>query len=481
MTALIVAAVLAGFPRKKAWRERVLGLAALAAAFAVPVLLWALTGTPKSNTAIAKLLPGNPYYSGDALIPAVRHNANLLVGTILNGEAWSAEFLPHGGGPLAVAGLVSVAICAWRRRAGTRGAAILVIALTMFAPCFYYTFLWNRLRYLWPFATGWIVGVACLARVAGDLTAADAPPLAHRYAALLRDCRRALRLEARVDDAGRSTVGEWHRPPASGAREVDASEFADDSARVGVNDTGAIAYFGERKTFDVVGLTTEAEAKYWIAGAASRLEHYERLTRTSPEKLPTHFIVYPEWMGLPMVLGEALHVAVVTDSTILGGQTMRAYLADWSNLGSGRDALDEWHERHCGRARRGGPRERGRPRLRALGGARWRRGGAAATPPWAGRRSSMADDRTERVSDSSCGFALALQARLLSLESDPGVVVRVLANGTDVGAFDAGEEEARADWVERSFDVPATVTTSVTAFDLQTTGGQITTFHYWCR
>src|SRR6202044_999487 len=55
-----------------------------------------------------------------------------------------------------------------RTRSWWRALGVLLIALTMFAPCFYYTFLWNRLRYLWPFATGWLIGLACLARVLGN-------------------------------------------------------------------------------------------------------------------------------------------------------------------------------------------------------------------------------------------------------------------------------------------------------------------------
>jgi hypothetical protein len=102
-----------------------------------------------------------------------------------------------------------------------------------------------------------------------------------------------------------------------------------------VNDTGAIAYFSERRTFDVVGLTTKGEGRFWLAGAGSRLEHYERMAKTTPAALPTYFIVYPEWMGCDAVLGEPLQEATVTDATILGGQTMRAYVADYTLLGSG--------------------------------------------------------------------------------------------------------------------------------------------------
>jgi len=94
-------------------------------------------------------------------------------------------------------------------------------------------------------------------------------------------------------------------------------------ARVGLNDTGAIAYFGERKTFDIVGLTTPSEARYWVGGAASRFEHYERLARdpATAGALPSHFAVYPEWLSCPPVLGERLFESTVRDASILGGVT----------------------------------------------------------------------------------------------------------------------------------------------------------------
>jgi hypothetical protein len=115
-------------------------------------------------------------------------------------------------------------------------------------------------------------------------------------------------------------LGRW----AAGALPADA--------RIGVNDTGAIAYLSGRATFDVVGLTTEGEGRYWVAGAGSRFEHYEKLP---PARRPTHFIVYPQWMACPPVLGDVLTEATVIEQSILGGTTMVAYRARWDLLGSG--------------------------------------------------------------------------------------------------------------------------------------------------
>jgi len=140
---------------------------------------------------------------------------------------------------------------------------------------------------------------------------------------------------------------------AISAQHVQLGKWAEralpENARIGVNDTGAIAYFSRRSVFDIVGLTTTGEARYWSAGAGSRFEHYEHLPR---DVLPTIFIVYPPWFALPDLLGPCLTERTV-HATILGGETMVACLADYSRLGSGerpsssqfwtvtaRDALD---------------------------------------------------------------------------------------------------------------------------------------------
>lgn len=339
VTALVLGAAVALFPpRTRRFPGRAIALAvgfALAfvlAAIFPHLLLDALTGSPTSNTAQVKLLFGHPYVHP---LEAARTNAHLLLTTLLDGKIWSAEFLPNGASIVALPGLFAIA---WRghvERRRFRAFAVLVLALSMFVPCVYATFLWNRLRYLWPFATGWFVGVACLARIVGAMTArlvawkeVAITTLASGIAAGML----ASKLDLVTADVAQSASG-IARQQATLGKWVDAHLPA--NARVGVNDTGAIAYFGHRPTFDVVGLTTPGEGRYWVAGPASRLEHYEVLARTDPSALPTHFVVYPEWMGIDAVLGPMLHEAVVTDATILGGQVMRVHEARWDRLGSG--------------------------------------------------------------------------------------------------------------------------------------------------
>jgi hypothetical protein len=479
-TALFVCATVGGYSRTGSWRSRVLALLPAAAAFAVPALLWVLTGSPKSTTAVAKLLPGNPYYVGPALTEAVLAHAKLLVGGLLNGNLWSAEFLPQGAAPVALAGLGAVAVQGVRAGARWRAAAVLLLALTMFAPCFYLTFLWNRLRYLWPFATGWIVGLACLAHLAGEslgilgvrhLRAAATGVLCAIAAAAF-----ALKIDWALDDVAQSASGIDRQQVSLGHW---AKEHLPPGARIGVNDTGAIAYFGERETFDVVGLTTRDEARYWVAGVGSRFEHYERLYRAHPSALPTHFIVYPEWMALDAVLGEPLSEAVVTDSTILGGHVMRAYVADWSELGSGEDpwshpgalvdSLDvadleseASHDYELLGARDG--EETVREALSPTGEV------------------VVDGGRTRRTRESFdahlvSGPAARGVVRLQEAQGMQGVIVRVLANGEPADTFELSD--ADGSWVERSFAIPAGMAGPHTHVELRVEGGSVSVYHYW--
>jgi hypothetical protein len=480
VTAVFVGVTLVAFPRRRAWRDRAFGCAAASALLALPLLLWALTGSPRSNTAVAKLLPENPYYAGAALFETVQSNARLLVGRLLNGEAWSAEFLPHGGTPIAMAGLAAIAVAAGRGQGGLRsawrGTAVLVLALTMFAPCFYYTFLWNRLRYLWPFATGWIIGLACLARLAGDLAAAVRP----RWRAVTGLACGAFvglflsKLEWVIDDVAQSASGIDRQQVALGRW---AGENLDASARIGVNDTGAIAYFSGRTTFDVVGLTTAGEAPYWVAGAGSRLEHYEHLQATDPAKLPTHFIVYPEWMAMDAVLGAQLTEATVTDATILGGQTMRVYVADWSKLGSGErpwslpagasvvDAIDVADLESEG--------DHDYELLGARDGEQTAHEGISpdgATVIDGGRTQRSVERFTAHLPSGVAAHGI------VRLDGPAGTRVQVISNEQPVGAFELGDDE---DWVERSFDIPAGMGGERSTIELRSESAPVTVFHYW--
>ena len=313
-------------------RRRALALPALLGAVGPALVNRLATGSSTTTTALVKWLPLSPYYAdAGKLWHAVAANVALLFGTLLNGEIWSAVFLPEGSGPflwLAVPALVALGF-----RRGVRVRALLIAGLCagMLIPTTYDSFLWNRLRYLWPFAAGWFIGLAALADWVGMALAYFEPRLDRlrllvsgaMVGGFLSHLGWTLSDLATSADAIRkqqASLGHW------------AADAVPSGAMIGVNDTGAIAYLSGRRVFDVVGLTTPGEGRHWVAGTGSRLEHYERLGKA---RLPATFIVYPEWFGLPALLGEYRTDRHVSGATILGGETMVAYDADYSRLGSG--------------------------------------------------------------------------------------------------------------------------------------------------
>lgn len=329
IASVAAAAALGAFPRGAA-RLRVWAVVPLLGLLLPSAIHRLLTGQATTTTALVKWLPLSPYHAGGRLWAAVSANLELLFDTLLDGRVWSSVFLPQGGKTVAWLALPALVALALHRRAAWRGALVLLVALGMLLPTTYDSFLWNRLRYLWPFAAAWFVALAALADGVGLLAARWRPRLENMRLLVAGGLVGALasQLSPAIDDLAQSadairrqqaSLGHW------------AAEELPPEAVIGVNDTGAIAYLSGRRTFDVVGLTTRGEARYWAAGAGSRFEHFERL---EPARRPTHFIVYPEWLGLSPLLGELLTERVV-QATILGGTRMAAHVADYSVLGSG--------------------------------------------------------------------------------------------------------------------------------------------------
>ncbi|HKQ71814.1 MAG TPA: hypothetical protein VJT73_20865, partial [Polyangiaceae bacterium] len=292
LASLLVFVMLVAAPHQSGRRASAIPLAGLVA---VPLLTLAMTGRTTSSTTIVKWLPGNPYYGhGAALVLAVRDNLRLFFDVIVDGREWSAVYIPSGAKPFALAALVAIPTAGYIRGKLLRGSLVFAMALCMLIPCTYLTFLWNRLRYLWPFAFAWFVGLACLAFCLAEALAAIRPRFRVVAAVVSGLFAGALasKLGWTVDDLAGSASAIDRQQVALGKW---ARAALESGARIGVNDTGAISYLSGKRTFDVVGLTTPGEAPYWVAGAGSRFEHYERVLRTSPERLPTHFIVYPHW------------------------------------------------------------------------------------------------------------------------------------------------------------------------------------------
>lgn len=313
-------------------KQRTWSVLALSGAFVPMVVNWLGTGHAGTTTATVKWLPLSPYHQGSALWTAVLYNVELLFGTLLDGRIWSAVFLPEGSGLVLWLAPVALAFLALRRNGeGPRALLVLALACGILLPTTYDSFLWNRLRYLWPFMPAWFVGVAALAELAGRALGAFDSKLTR-----VRLLVSGVAIGAMLDHLPFTISDLSNSAHAISAQQVALGRWAASAlpanAVLGVNDTGAIAYYSGRRVFDVVGLTTLGEGRYWVAGAGSRFEHYEQLPRSA---LPSDFIVYPEWFALPDLFGTYRTARSVPGATILGGETMAAYAADYRALGTG--------------------------------------------------------------------------------------------------------------------------------------------------
>jgi hypothetical protein len=277
-----------------------------------------------------KWLPSSPYRY--EMWSKLGYHLDVLFNTLFDGRVWSSVFLPRGGKLVAWIAPPALVAVGWLRGARWRTVLVVALASGIVIPTTYDSFLVNRLRYLWPFAAAWFVALAAIAEAVGAVAARLRPELVNVRLVVAGGFVGALagHLSFAIDDVAVSA--DAIRQQQVGLARWAARSLPSD-ATVGVNDAGAIAYLSGHRTFDVVGLTTKGEARYWVAGAGSRFEHYERMGR---EQLPTHFIVYESWFGIPSLLGERLTQRTVSNATILGAPTKTACVADYSKLGSAR-------------------------------------------------------------------------------------------------------------------------------------------------
>jgi hypothetical protein len=303
----------------------------------VPLINLLMVGHTRGATAIVKWGFGNPYYDTTRFIGYFGGTVRMLWNDLLSGGPYTAIFMPEHSQYVFMLGGLALVTLTMRRDKWARGGLIALLALGTLIPCTFLTILWNRVRYIYPFAPGWFALVACLGAELGVLVAyvrKESTPKTWVPALVT-----GLFAGALSTKLGWSIADLANSSRAISEQQVKLGIWADGhlpkDARIGVNDTGAIAYFSNRRTFDVVGLTTEGEAPYWVAGTGSRYEHYERLGKTDAgrNKLPTHFIVYPQWMATPPLFGAFLFEATVENQSILGGATKTAYEADWTVLG----------------------------------------------------------------------------------------------------------------------------------------------------
>jgi hypothetical protein len=296
---LLIAATVAA---RAAGVRRCWALAALPAIFLPSLVNWLFTGQATTTTAQVKWLPLSPYQHGAALfasIPseprhAVRHAArrtDLECGLLTDRDPLAIVVLRSGAadhGPSAQAPLRAPALdCAGARHVDSNDLRQL---------------LWNRLRYLWPFAAAWFVGAAALVDGVTELLARLNPRFSVGAWPARRSARRWSRRPPAVYVRRRRRECRRHPQAAGGARSLGTRLACAGCTHRRQRTTGRSPTSRGGMSSTSSGLTTRGEARYWAAGAGSRFEHYERLPAG---QRPTHFIVYPEWFALP-ALGRRL-------------------------------------------------------------------------------------------------------------------------------------------------------------------------------
>lgn len=485
LVSIAAAASIAAFPARLARPRfaRAFALIPLAGPAIVPSLHWVMKGHGSSSTAMVKWFFLNPAYDTNTKISQLLINIQMLVRDLLNGGDYTTLFVPSGLIVFLLAGLAFLPWIAHLRNAPFHALFAAIFALGSLIPCSYMSLLWNRVRYTWPFAPAFFVLLAALAQFIADLAARRRRDLsalgpliaglfAGAFAAKLSWSSADLAQSAAAIDQQQVLLGRW------------AHDHLPKDALIGLNDTGALAYLSERQTFDVVGLTTEGEAPYWVAGAGSRFEHYEKMPA---EKRPTHFIVYPGWMACPAVLGRELTRATVLDQSILGSPTMVAYEADYSLLGSGEapflkvpgqpidklDIADLESEAEHGYSRLFGfdvdCRVRKEPPPLPEG----------APDERGDERPDIADGgRFNRRKDAFLAHLLPNRPALfvMRLAADEDASVRVSANGQALSEI----EIESGPWVEKQLEIPAAQALKDTLIVVESVTSQpFHSFHYW--
>jgi len=118
-------------------------------------------------------------------------------------------------------------------------------------------------------------------------------------------------------------------------------------ASIMFHDAGAIAYYGDTRVYDMLGLVTNYQAGIANHGPGARFEFLETMP---PEQRPTHFAYYPAWMGQSEFYGDIVLAtplpAPFSKRRLVGDQDMQLITATWDHAHTAERPLvpvDGWH------------------------------------------------------------------------------------------------------------------------------------------
>jgi hypothetical protein len=318
-------------PCSMSWRPFLLLVGAVITGLTPSLVGLALTDSAASTGLLAKSWWYSvPRYPAEIFRSVLLSWRRIAVGQFLGWTAPVLWFLPPGVFALALVGWVGLGYARrWRALfvtvtwllAGTLATATLITATwhvgryqAPFAPVVValavlgLSTLWRRWTELWQ-RVALALGMALLLMAAGYTTL---------------NCAISYRQALRTIVRQQRVIAQWLRTnlPAG--------------ARVGVHDTGALRYLGDRPTYDLIGLTTAGAALPWRHGAGSAFETMEdSLMR------PDYFALYPNIFSVPYLAATDLfaermfRVKVPDYAVASAGPIQCVWRAEWRLAGSG--------------------------------------------------------------------------------------------------------------------------------------------------
>ena len=300
----------------------------LAAGAAVQLLFYRQT-TETTNGVAAKSLLYEPVFYLTEFIGQVSSNlSNLTMDVLLGLEP--AGYLFPGALVFAVLGVSYLAF----GRADFRALAISALAIVLLvlpSVTSLGSWNWHSYRYVLPFFPLFllltVIGIHSIAGMLGRNASLGRRHLSVALAGFALLFSLAV-LPGWVQRIGRQSAEIREQQVSVG---VWIKDNLPDGAVVGLNDAGAIRFFGDHPTVDLVGLTTNDLALPNRNGPGSLFEALESM---EPEDRPDYFAIYEQWMGglgnAGLFDGGLLKTFNLTQSTgITMYQEVSILKADW--------------------------------------------------------------------------------------------------------------------------------------------------------
>lgn len=288
-----------------------------------------VTGTSSANGMLAKSLLYEPVFYPTAFLHESLTNLTEASMGLLMGFK-NGNFLFPGALIFCVLGLVYLAFRDARAWVFA-GAAGVALALSVASIATLSTWDWNHYRYFLPFFPLILVFAVIGFYALGTRERPWLPVALASFAllfSLLGLPKWAVAMggnSAQIHEQ-QITVGRW------------IQDNLPNDARVGINDAGAIRYYGKHPTVDLIGLTTNGLALPTRNGMGSL---YEALERMPEDKRPDYFSIYPSWLSGLQTSGvfgrEVTRFSLSSRDlpSIVGGNLVVVYEANWGLANSG--------------------------------------------------------------------------------------------------------------------------------------------------